>query len=134
MIQVPVVSFVHVKWGCRSIGRASNRHAVDSGLIPRCGKGIFSKSQILVLTLSCAIACINICVHVKDPVVHVRFRWIMDTLKHPACTVGWVARLRRSWLSRGKATPISHGKNTIWDWHNTVVEGIKKKKKQAQHL
>ena len=27
----------------------------------------------------CAIACINICAHVKDPVVHVRIRWIMDT-------------------------------------------------------
>ena len=52
----------------------------------------------------CAIACIYICVHVKDPVVHVRVRWIMDKLKHPACTVGWVARLCRSWLSPGKAT------------------------------
>ena len=31
----------------------------------------------------CAVACINICAHVKDPVVHVRVRWIMETLKHP---------------------------------------------------
>ena len=29
----------------------------------------------------------------------------METLKHPACTVGWVARLCRSWLSPGKAKP-----------------------------
>ena len=36
----------------------------------------------------CAVACINICAHVRDPVVHVRVRWIMETLKHPACTVG----------------------------------------------
>ena len=40
-----------------------------------------------VRTPPCAIACIYICVHVKDPVVHVRVRWIMETLKHPACTV-----------------------------------------------
>ena len=32
-------------------------------------------------------------IHAKDPVVHVRVWWIMETLKHPACTVGWVARL-----------------------------------------
>ena len=54
----------------------------------------------------CAIARIYICVHVKDPVVHVRVRWIMETLKHPACTLGWVARLCCSWLSPGKATRI----------------------------
>ena len=34
---------------------------------------------------------IVICAHVKDPVDHVRVQWIMETLKHPACTVGWVA-------------------------------------------
>ena len=52
------------------------------------------------------IACIYICAHVKDPVVHVRVRWIMQTLKHPTCTVGWVPQLCRSWLSLGKATRI----------------------------
>ena len=60
-----------------------------------------------------AIACTYICAHVKDPVVHVRVRWIMETLKHPACTVGWVARFCHSWLSPGKATRISHGRNPI---------------------
>ena len=44
-----------------------------------------------VCTPPCAITCIDICAHVKDPVVHVRVWWIMETLKHPACTVGWVA-------------------------------------------
>ena len=43
----------------------------------------------------CAIACIYLCAHVKDSVVHVRVRWIMETVKHPACTPGWVARLCR---------------------------------------
>ena len=58
-----------------------------------------------------AIACIYICAHVKDPVVHVRLWSIMETLKQPACTVGWVARLCRSWLSPGKATRIPPGRN-----------------------
>ena len=61
----------------------------------------------------CAIACIYICAHVKDPVVHVRVRWIMGTLKYPACTLGWVARLCCSSLSPGKATQISHGRSPI---------------------
>ena len=61
----------------------------------------------------CAIACINICAHVKDPVVYVRGRWIIETLKHPACTVGWVARICRSWFSLGKATQILHSRNPI---------------------
>ena len=41
-----------------------------------------------VRTPPCAIACINICALVKDPVVYVRVPWIMETLEHPACTVG----------------------------------------------
>ena len=96
--------------------RASDRHAADAGSIPRCGKEFFSQGQRSVQTLTCvrtppcAIACINICAHVKDPVVHVRVRWIMETLKHPACTIGWITRLCRSWLSPRKATRISHGR------------------------
>ena len=46
-----------------------------------------------VRTPQCAIACVNIYAHVKDPEVHVRVRLIMETLKYPACTEGWVARL-----------------------------------------
>ena len=45
-----------------------------------------------VRTSPCAIARIYNCAHVKDLVVYVRVRWIMETLKHPACTLGWVAR------------------------------------------
>ena len=58
-----------------------------------------------VRTPPCAIACINVCAHVKDPVVNVRVRWILETLKHAACNVGWVARLYRSWLSLGESNP-----------------------------
>ena len=69
-------------------------------LITRCSKGFFfprgnfqCRLSHDVCTPMCATACINICAHVKDPVVHVRVRWIMETLKHPACTVHWVVRL-----------------------------------------
>ena len=86
------------------------------------GKGIFfflpestfsADSLAVSLHPPCAIPCIFICAHVKDPVVHVRVQWTMETLKHPACTPGWVARLCCSWLSPGKATRIFHGRNPI---------------------
>ena len=35
----------------------------------------------------------------------------MEAVKHPACTVGWVARLIAAAFPRGKATWISHGRN-----------------------
>ena len=105
--------------GYSSVGRASNRHGpLTQVRFPGAARDFSprvnfqSRLSYGVRTPSCAIACINICVHVKDPVVHVRVRWIMETLKHPACTVGWVARLCRSWLSPGKATRISHGRNS----------------------
>ena len=49
------------------------------------------KLSFSVRTPPCAIVCINICAHVKEPVIHVRVRWIMETLKHPACSVDRVA-------------------------------------------
>ena len=103
--------------GCSSVGTESHQHAANASSIPRCGKGFFSRSQLLVQTLviqcpytPCAITCINICVHIKDHVLHVRVWWIMETLKHPACTVGWVVRLPQLAFP-GTATQISHGKN-----------------------
>ena len=103
---------------CSSVGRASDRHPADAGSIPRCGQGFFFRSQLSAQTLlrvsvhpPRAIACINICAHVKDFEDHVGVRWIIETLKHPACTLGWVARPRRRWLSLGRATRISYGRN-----------------------
>ena len=58
-----------------------------------------------VRTPPCAIACIYICAHLNGPLVHVRVRWIMETLEHPVCTVGW--------LSPGKASRIFHGRNPL---------------------
>ena len=90
----------HKEWrGCGSVGRASDRHTADAGSIPWCGKAFFSQSPLSVQTLlrcpqtSHVITCINICAHVKDPVVYVRVWWITETLKHLACTIGWVAQL-----------------------------------------
>ena len=64
----------------------------------------------------CATSCINIFAHIKGPVVHVRVQWIMETLKHSACSVGWAAWLCHSWLSLGKATWIFHG----WNPNGTI--------------
>ena len=41
-----------------------------------------------VHTHPCAITRINICVHVKGPLVHVRVWWITETVRHLVCTVG----------------------------------------------
>ena len=63
--------------------------------------------------------CINICVHVKDSVGHVRVCWINETLKHPAHTVGWVARLLQL------AFPGESNLNFPWEkshWDNIVVK------------
>ena len=73
-------------WGCSSVGRASDRHDVDAEFDSPVRQGIFLSVNIQcrlsygVRTPPCAIARIYICVHVKDPVVHVRVRWIMETL------------------------------------------------------
>ena len=118
-------------WECSSAGGTSDRHIADAGSIPRCGEGFFSQSQLSVQTLlrvsvhhPCGIAYINICVHVKDPVVHVRARWIMETLKHSSCTLGWVAQVCRSWLSLGKATEFPMGEIPL------RLNSCKKKKKK----
>ena len=43
----------------------------DTGSIPRCGKGFFSRSIADSVPVSrqspCAISCVNMCAHVKDP-------------------------------------------------------------------
>ena len=90
-------------WGCGSFGRASDRHAVDAALIPQVWRGIFLPESTISGAL-CAIAGNDISVHTQDPVVHVRVLWIVETLKHPACAVGWVVQLFHSCLSLGKTT------------------------------
>ena len=119
-----------VGWGCSSVGRLSDRHTAEVGLIHWCGKGFFFQSQLSMQTLM-------VSVHPRvqshaltsgRTLMILLFmsgvQWVMETLKHPACTVGWVAWLCRSWLSPGKATRISHARtptgvstvvtNSIW--------------------
>ena len=79
--------------GRSSVGRASDLHATDAGSIPWCSKGFFfprvhfqCRLSFGVPTSPCEITCIDICAHVKDPVVHVRVWWIMATQTYPAFT------------------------------------------------
>ena len=67
-----------------------------------------------VHTHPCVITCINICARVKDPVVHVRVWWIMETLKHPAGTVAWLCH---SWFPPVKAIQIFLGRNSTGTTH-----------------
>ena len=84
-------------WGgnIAQLVRALDRHAAYTGLFGAARdfspESAFSADSLMcVRTPLCAITCFNICAHIKDHVVHVRVWWIMETLKHPACTVGWV--------------------------------------------
>ena len=87
----------------------------------------FSADSLTVSrTPPCATACINICAHIKDLVVHVRVWWIMETLKHPACTVGWVAQLCCSWLSLEKQPEFPTGEIPFGQY---ICEKEKKKEK-----
>ena len=84
-------------------------------------------SLTCVCTPPCAIACINICAHVIDPVVHVRVRWIMVTLKTPSMH----SRLDSLTLLQ-LAFPRESNPYFPWEkshWDNTVVKSIKKKSK-----
>ena len=67
----------------------------------------------------CAIAYVNTCAHIKDPVFQVRVRRIMETLKHSACTVGWVSLATLLQL----AFPGESNPTFSWEmsqWHNTA--------------
>ena len=99
--------------GCRDAALLVERRRCYSPV----WRGIFCLSQLSVQTVSVhprvQITCINICGHVKDPVVHVSVRCILETRKHIACTVGWTAPLCRIWLSPGKAARISCRKTPL---------------------
>ena len=46
------VVYIIIMLGCSSVGRASDGHAADTGLMFWCGKGFFSQSQLSVQTLT----------------------------------------------------------------------------------
>ena len=61
--------------------------------------------------------------HIKDPAIHVRVWWIMETVEHPASTISWAACLLQLAFPR-ETTQISHGRNPSW-----TAQLLKKKKK-----
>ena len=73
-----------------------------------------------VRTPPCAIACIYICAHAKDPVVHIRVRWITETIKTPCMH----RRLGSTTLSQlafsGEGNPNFPWEKSHWD--NTVAK------------
>ena len=97
-----------------------------------------------VFTLPCAIACIHICAHVKDPVVHVRVRWLMETHTHThkTTTTTTTTTTNKHKNMRGilgiatlsqLAFPRESNLNFQWEksvWNNTG----KKKKKEEEAL
>ena len=100
-------------WGCSLVGTASGWHAADAGLIPRGGKGFFLPESAFSADSLTVFVNPHVQSHAFISVVNVRIWCIMETLKHPACTIGWVAQLCCSWLSPEMATRISHGRNPI---------------------
>ena len=105
--------------GSSWVGRALDRHVADTGSIFKVWQRIllpestFCTDSYDFHTPLHVLTCIIVCARVKDSAVHVRVWWIMETLKHPACTAGWVAWLCWSWLSLGKATWSSHRRNPM---------------------
>ena len=70
-----------------------------------------------VCTPPCATVCINICAHVKNCEINVKVRWIMETLKHLICTIGWVVPFAAGF-------PRESNTNFPWEksqWGNTAV-------------
>ena len=104
----------HYSWWdgwCSSVGRASDRHASVAGSIPWCGKGFFSQSPLSVQTLTVSMHP-YVQPHTLTSVLMFKIRqsmsvwWIMETLEHPACTIGLVVRLCRSQLSQQDEFPM----------------------------
>ena len=80
-----------------------------------------------------AIACVNICAYVKDPFVHVRVWLVMEALKHPACIVGRVARLGRSWFARGRQPEFPIGEIPMGQYSCKKTKKTKTKQKNKQN-
>ena len=91
-------------------------HRPVTPLTPWCGKGFSPRvnfqcrlSHVCPYTSVCHGTHYYLSASEIDLVVHVRARWSMETLKHPACTVRWLARHCRSWLSPGKQPEFPMG-------------------------
>ena len=108
------------------------------GSVSRFGKGFFSHSPQGTFNadsltydreLLCAIACINSCAHVKDPVVCVRVRWIIETLITQHARRFGSATLSQLASPRGKQPEFPTGKNL-----RETIQSEKKKKSCSDSL
>ena len=71
-----------------------------------------------------AITCIDICAHMKNPVVNVRVRWTMQTLKHTACIHRKLGSATLSQLAfPGKSNP-----NFPWEKPQRENTAVKKER------
>ncbi|KAK7110278.1 hypothetical protein V1264_014178 [Littorina saxatilis] len=80
--------------GCSSVGSALDLYPVgrcQREFVPTFGERFISPSQLCVQTLlgvrtpPCVHASTRPSAHEKDPVIHVRVRWVIETRKYPAC-------------------------------------------------
>ena len=66
---------------CSSVGKASDLHAAHAGSIPRCGKGFSSADSLTRVRTPRVQSHALTSVRTLKIQVHVRVRWIMETLK-----------------------------------------------------
>ena len=119
-------------WGCSSVGRASDRHAADSGSIPRCSKGIFSQSQLSVQTLWRVSLHPLVQSHALRSVVHMLCSVDYGNTKTPRLHL----RLDSATLSLS-AFPRESKSNFPWEksyLDNTLVKKVKKLLKKKSFL
>ena len=136
LFPVVFIWWILLRWECGSIGKAHQTSMLPIQVrFPGAARD-FSPSEFFKCRLSygvntplCAITCINICEHVKDPVVHVRVWWILETLKHPACTINLVVRVSQL------AFPGESNPDFLW-WEKSHVDNmvVKSKSKVKVHL
>ena len=86
-------SLLRPVWGCSPVGRVLDQHATDTGFYSGCSKGFFFHSQLSVQTLlQCPYPAPSVQSHALSFVHMLKSMqstsdWIMETLKHLACTV-----------------------------------------------
>ena len=110
-----VCLFFSQGWGCSSLVEHRTVTPLTQVRFPGAA-GDFSprvnfqcRLSYAVRTPPCAITCINICAHVRDPVVHVRVRGIIERIKTPSM----YRRLGSAILSQ-LAFPVESNPNFLW--------------------
>ena len=79
--------------------RASDHHTTDAGSNPQCRRGFFFQNQISMRTLLRVSIHPHVQLHALTSVCTLKILlsmsvwWIMETLKHPACTVALLLQL-----------------------------------------